>query len=744
MSNELTSAFKEIKDFRDLPEDIILDALQSALVSAYRKDSGASAAQAIEAEIDPDSGRTKVFVEKEVVDEVFSDSTEVTLERARYYNPEAQLNDIVMVQVDNTTRSFGRIAAQTAKQVILQKIREAERNALYDEFINREGDLITGTVQSVNMRKVTLSLGRAEADLPRQQQIPGERYRTHEKIRVYVVEVSKSNRGPQILVSRAHRNMLRRLLEYEVPEIYNGQVEIKNIAREAGHRSKVAVAALQDGIDPVGACVGMRGIRIQNIVKELHNEKIDVIEWNTDAVAFISKALSPARVTGVYLDDDPIDGKTAVVLVPEDQLSLAIGREGQNARLAAKLTGWRIDIKSVAETVQHALEDLDAPPLSGLTDRYGDLIAESLRIMEKKRLDLAIMPEEYKSLARLADIAEQRLQEQRDEAREVYLQQREAVRSTLSPKLFELPLDVLAVSQEILDALEPFENVGEVMLTCLVREDLVRRRLADLRGEQEIETVDEPTAQVDAAPVVEPEVEAAPESDSEPQAALESQMPAEQSTPEAELPAEQEPAKDEETVTEPVYDAMPELQAALDTVMAADIDQLLAEAISIEDTEDEIDELSEAAADPDSSETAEAEAQSETAAEADTAADADEPEVLVDAFGQPIVQPEPEEAVEAVAAVPEEILQPSAPVVDKPGTKEQERDSDFESDEEGEREFELDLRKGKTQRRKDRQRRRQLVLDEQSGEVIAKTPPQRRTRELGRRRMGRLRLLGFA
>ena len=389
------------------PREVVLDALQSALVSAYRKDTGASTAQAIEAEIDPDNGRAKVFVEKEVVEEVEYDSTEVTLERARFFNPEAQLHDVVMVQVEYTTKSFGRIAAQTAKQVILQKIREAERNALYDEFINREGDLITGTVQSVNSRKITLSLGRAEADLPRQQQIPGERYRTHEKIRVFVVEVAKSNRGPQILVSRAHRNMLRRLLEYEVPEIYNGQVEIKNIAREAGHRSKVAVAALQDGIDPVGACVGMRGIRIQNIVKELHNEKIDVIEWNDDAIAFISKALSPARVTGVYLDDDPIDGKTAVVLVPEDQLSLAIGREGQNARLAAKLTGWRIDIKSVTETVQGALENLDNPPLNVLTERNADLIAESMRIMEKSRLELAVMPEEFKTLGRFADIVEQ-------------------------------------------------------------------------------------------------------------------------------------------------------------------------------------------------------------------------------------------------------------------------------------------------------------------------------------------------
>lgn len=665
MLNELQIAFNEIAQMRALPSDIVLDALQSALVSAYRKDTGASAAQAIEAEIDPDTGRAKVFVEKEVVDDVFSDATEVTLERARFFNPEAELHDVVMVQVQHTTKSFGRIAAQTAKQVILQKIREAERTALYDEFINREGDLITGTVQSVNSRKVTLSLGRAEADLLRQQQIPGERYRTHEKIRVYVMEVVKSNRGPQILVSRAHRNMLRRLLEYEVPEIYNGQVEIKNIAREAGHRSKVAVAALQDGIDPVGACVGMRGIRIQNIVKELHNEKIDVIEWNNDSVAFINKALSPARVTGVYLDDHPIDGKTAVVLVPDDQLSLAIGREGQNARLAAKLTGWRIDIKSVTETVQNALDNLDAPPTDSLTERNADLIAECLRIMEKKRLELAVMPEEYKSLARFADIVEQLMQEQRDAARELYLEKRETVRATLDPTLFELPLDVLAVSQEILDDIESFENIGEVMLNCLVDESRVRRKLT--------------------------------------------------------VPVAQEEDEEAEAVEQ---DPMAELRVALDTIMASDLQQLLAEAISIEESEDEDAEEPEALAEAaDGAQPAEAAAE-EPAAEGaadEAAAEEEEPEILLDAFGQPIVAEEEEDSAEVEELVPA-IAAPAAEAAGEAARELPDRPTDpaFFQDEEGEKEFEMDLRKGKQQRRKDRQRRRQLVLDEESGEVIAK------------------------
>jgi len=643
-SNELQIAFNEISQLRDLPEEVVLEALESALVSAYRKDAGASSAQEIEAEIDPQTGRAKVFVEKEVVDDVLTDATEVTLETARFYNPEAEIHDVVMVQVEHTTKSFGRIAAQTAKQVILQKIREAERNALYDEFINREGDLITGTVQSVNSKQVTLSLGRAEADLIRQQQIPGERYRTHEKIRVYIVEVKKSNRGPQILVSRAHRNMLRRLLEYEVPEIYNGQVEIKNIAREAGHRSKVAVSALQDGIDPVGACVGMRGIRIQNIVKELHNEKIDVIEWNTDAVAFISKALSPARVTGVFLDDDPIDGKTAVVIVPDDQLSLAIGREGQNARLAAKLTGWRIDIKSVTETVQGALDNLDAPPLDVLTEKHADMIAESLRIMEKKRMELTVMPEEYKTLGRFAEIVEQLLQEQRNEAREIYLREREAVKATLTPQLFELPLDVLAVSQEILDILEPYENVGEAMLSCLVDEEIVARKLGALEGEP-----------------------------------------------------------------------MAEIQAALDAVMAADIDALLLEAISIEDDE-EADAPDEEAAASDA-----VEAQPGEGTKDGTEAESAEQDVLLDAFGQPIPQETMEPAVAglaiaeagAVAQAPVAVPSKEDPRPESPGGPQ------FETAED-EAGFELDRSKGKKQRRKDRQKRRQLVLDEKSGEVIAK------------------------
>lgn len=487
MINEFLTAFNEIVEMRSLPQDVILEALQTALVTAYRRDTGASQAQRIEARIDPATGRARIFVEKEVTDQVITPETEVTLEKARFYNPEAELGDTVMVQIEHTTKKFGRIAAQTAKQVILQKIREAERKSLYDEFAAREGDLITGTVQSYNQNLVTLSLGRAEAILPRAQQIPGERYRQHDKLRVLLLEVKEQPKGPQIICSRSHRNMLRRLLEYEVPEIYNGQVEIKSIAREAGYRSKVAVAALQEGIDPVGACVGMRGIRIQNIVKELHDEKIDVIEWSQQPEVFISKALSPARVTGVYLEEDPIGGRTAVVVVPDDQLSLAIGREGQNARLAAKLTGWRIDIKSVSETVQGALENLDIPPFSELVVSHARLIEDVQRIIEKKEQNKAIMPEEFTTLGRFADLVEKRLLRQREEIRMAEREHVDAVKATLPPELFELPLTLLALPDEVLDVLEPLGNVGEVVLATLIDEG----RLRDLIAEQPDDTMEQ-------------------------------------------------------------------------------------------------------------------------------------------------------------------------------------------------------------------------------------------------------------
>lgn len=350
MKSDLMVAINQICHERQLSIEVVLEALEVALISAYKRNHGGN--HSITAKIDSKSGAPQIFVEKAVVDEIQNERGEILLEEAKSLDRNAELGQLI--SIESTPANFGRIAAQTAKQVILQRIREAERDALYSTYAEREGEIVSGTVHKIDSHQVTLSLGKVEAFLPRSEQIPTERYGEGQRLRAYVSSVAKANRGPQIIVSRTHRNMLRRLLEVEVPEIYNGTVEIKSIAREAGYRSKVAVAALQEGVDPVGSCVGMRGTRIQNIVNELNGEKIDVVQWNPDLSFFIANSLSPARVMNVMLHDD--HGKTAVVVVPDKQLSLAIGKEGQNARLAAKLTGWRIDIKSASEAIAEALQ----------------------------------------------------------------------------------------------------------------------------------------------------------------------------------------------------------------------------------------------------------------------------------------------------------------------------------------------------------------------------------------------------
>ncbi len=350
--SEFAVAFDQICNEKNLGREVVLEAIEVALLTAYKKDFGSS--QNVTAKIDPETGQARLYIAKEVVEEVQDERFEISLDEAKEINEDAELGELVTF--DNTPKTFGRIAAQTAKQVILQRIREAERDVLFTSYAEREGELINGTVQNIMPQGVTLNLGRTEALLPRSQQIPREHYRINQRVRAYVLEVRKTNRGPQVIVSRTHRDMLRRLLELEVPEIFNGTVEIKAIAREAGSRSKVAVSAVQAGIDPVGACVGMRGVRIQSVVKELNGEKIDVIEWSPDTGAFIANALSPAKVLNTYLNDDSMRGRTATVIVPDDQLSLAIGKGGQNARLAAKLTSWRIDIKSAMEAAEEALQ----------------------------------------------------------------------------------------------------------------------------------------------------------------------------------------------------------------------------------------------------------------------------------------------------------------------------------------------------------------------------------------------------
>ncbi len=350
MKRDFIRAITQLCAERGLSEGVVLEAVEQALALAYKRDFGGLAD--VTAKIDPDSGQVRIFTEKEIVEEVEDSRSQISLAEAKELVEEAALGETVLVET--TPSTFGRIGAQTAKQVILQRIREAERDALYEAFADKEEEILNGVVQSINSQAITLSLGKAEAILPRSEQVPSERYRPRQRLRVYVLSVTKTSRGPQIIVSRTHWAMLRRLLELEVPEIYNGTVAIKAIAREPGSRSKVAVAALQPGMDPVGACVGMRGVRIQSIVNELGGEKIDIVEWSPDPKEFIAKALSPARPVSVELVEDKEIGKTAIVVVPERQLSLAIGREGQNARLAAKLTGWRIDIMSPAEAAERA------------------------------------------------------------------------------------------------------------------------------------------------------------------------------------------------------------------------------------------------------------------------------------------------------------------------------------------------------------------------------------------------------
>ena len=442
MKSEFILAFNEICESRGLPKEDVFDALKTALVSAYRRDSNLSSNQMVTVEIDPRTGEPTIFTEKEVVDDVFDNRTEVEIGAARAEgHVDAELGDVVMI--DSTTDTFGRIAAQTAKQVLLQRVREAEREHLFEDFSGREGELVNGTVQSISGQHITIGLGRTEAILPKSQQVQGERYRAHDKIRVYVLEVRRTSRGPQIVVSRNHRNLLRRLLELEVPEIYNGQVDIKSIAREAGQRSKVAVQALQHGVDPVGACVGMRGVRIQSIVRELNDEKIDVIEWDGDQRVFIAKALSPARVSHVFLEEHPEEGKTAVVIVPDDQLSLAIGREGQNARLAAKLTGWRIDIKNLTEAASESLDNLDHPMVDPHIAQDETLQNQVRIILDKKQTGRPITAEDYMTLDRLVAAVEGNIIADRAQQHEVIRKERAEMRKRVPEAAWQQPLDVL-------------------------------------------------------------------------------------------------------------------------------------------------------------------------------------------------------------------------------------------------------------------------------------------------------------
>ncbi|MBD8035390.1 MULTISPECIES: transcription termination factor NusA [Solibacillus] len=339
MSSELLDALTALEEQKGISRDVLIEAIEAALVTAYKRNF--NQAQNVRVDLNLATGSMVVYSRKDVVEEVEDDRLEIALEDAKFINAAYEIGDIVEEEV--TPRNFGRIAAQTAKQVVTQRVREAERGLIYEEYVDREDDIVTGVIERQDARNIYVSIGKVEAALPVNEQIQGEVYKPTSRIRVYITKVERTTRGPQVIVSRTHPGLLRRLFEMEVPEIYDGTVEIKSIAREAGDRSKISVYAHNEEVDPVGSCVGAKGARVQTIVNELNGEKIDIVEWSEDPVVFVANALSPSKVLDVQVNEEE---KSTTVVVPDYQLSLAIGKRGQNARLAAKLTGWKIDIKS--------------------------------------------------------------------------------------------------------------------------------------------------------------------------------------------------------------------------------------------------------------------------------------------------------------------------------------------------------------------------------------------------------------
>src|SRR5881296_1490451 len=369
MNRELITVIEQIGREKGIDKEILFEALESALLSASRKTLGAADNERMQ--IDRKSGDLRVYCRKKVVEEVTDDTLEISLADAKALNTEAELGD--ELEQERPPQEFGRIAAQTAKQVILQKVRDAEREGIYSEFAGKEGQILRGVVHRIEKRNVILEIGKAEAILPEREQIPGERYNPGDRIRAFVLEVRRTAKGPQISLSRTHPGYLARLFQTEIPEIQEGIVLVKATAREAGERAKVAVASTKRDVDPIGACVGLRGTRIQVISRELRGEKIDIIEWSHDPATFVARALSPAKVSSVVITEpsEPDGQPSALVIVPDNQLSLAIGKKGQNARLAAKLTGMRIDIKSEAEveaerTASEGLPQVDRAALAAL------------------------------------------------------------------------------------------------------------------------------------------------------------------------------------------------------------------------------------------------------------------------------------------------------------------------------------------------------------------------------------------
>lgn len=349
MSKDLFNAIHLLSEEKGIDKDVLIEALEAALISAYKKNF--KSATNVRVDLNEESGSMKVYSRKEIVDEVEDQQQQISLDEAHEVSPNYQIGDVLEVEV--TPKDFGRIAAQAAKQVVTQRVREAERGVIYNEYIDREEDIMNGIIQRVDPRFVYINLGKIEAKLSKADQMPNDNYQVHDRIKVFVTKVENTNKGPQVFVSRSEPGLLKRLFETEVPEIYDGTVEIRSVAREAGDRSKISVYAENPEVDPVGACVGPKGQRVQVVVDELNGEKIDIVEYSDDPVIYVSNALSPSKVTEVIVDEE---NKATTVVVPDNQLSLAIGKRGQNARLAAKLTGWKIDIKNETEARELGIE----------------------------------------------------------------------------------------------------------------------------------------------------------------------------------------------------------------------------------------------------------------------------------------------------------------------------------------------------------------------------------------------------
>lgn len=372
MSSDLLDALVALEKQKGISRDVLVEAIEAALVTAYKRNF--NQAQNVRVDLNLDKGTMKVYSRKDVVEEVEDDRLFISLEDAQKINPAYELADIVEQEV--TPRDFGRIAAQTAKQVVTQRVREAERGIIYEEYVDREDDIVNGIIERLDARNLYVGLGKVEAVLPIGEQIPTETYQPHDRIKVYITKVERTSRGPQVFVSRTHPGLLRRLFEVEVPEIFEGIVEIKSIAREAGDRSKISVHTNNEEVDPVGSCVGARGARVQTISNELNGEKIDIVEWSEDPAIFVANALSPSKVIDVQVNEEE---RSTRVVVPDYQLSLAIGKRGQNARLAAKLTGWKIDIKSETDArelgiyppvFEESVEEAQAEESANANDPY--------------------------------------------------------------------------------------------------------------------------------------------------------------------------------------------------------------------------------------------------------------------------------------------------------------------------------------------------------------------------------------